>query len=129
MIRRREFLGLAGVAAVYPRMALAQQANAPHVAWLSPMNPGAQLQALLDGLADSGYLDGKTLIVDQFTPPTVLELPASAAKLVANHPAVIVTYGTPATLAVKAVTNTIPIVFAGVTDPVGVDLVPNLAHP
>jgi putative ABC transport system substrate-binding protein len=75
-------------------------------------------------------VEGKTLIIDyRSVQGTLHGLPALAAELVQNNVNVIFTNSTPATLAAMRVTRTIPIVFAGVSDPVGQKIVASLARP
>ena len=81
-MRRREFIalaGAAGAAAAFPRVGLAQQANVPRIAYLSIPQPVPYDDGFQQGLADHGYLDGKNIIVEHFTAPTLADLPAFAA--------------------------------------------------
>jgi putative tryptophan/tyrosine transport system substrate-binding protein len=88
-------------------------------------------EAFFMTLGDRGYIEGKNLVVDRRSADGRDErFPALAAELVGLEPDVIVVAGSgPATMAVKALTSTIPIVMAGVGDPVGRGLVASLAHP
>jgi putative tryptophan/tyrosine transport system substrate-binding protein len=122
--RRREFIALVGGAAVaWPPVARAQQAAMPVVGFLASASPDTYsflVAALRQGLNDAGFVEPRNCRIefrwarDQFD-----RLPALAAELVGQKPAVIVTAGglQPA-LAAKAATSTIPIVFASVSDPV-----------
>jgi len=85
-----------------------------HAAWLS-------------GLREKGWIEGKNLLVEYRYAPD--RLPASAAELVALAPALIIASGPQAALALKPATTTIPIVFVGVADPVGLGLVQSLSRP
>lgn len=77
-----------------------------------------------------GYVEGQSIAVEyRFASGQIERLPELAAELVRLKPDVIVTPGTPASLAAKQATRTIPIVFAGVADAVGAGLVTNLARP
>ncbi|MEW6687795.1 MAG: ABC transporter substrate-binding protein [Pseudomonadota bacterium] len=81
-------------------------------------------------LAELGYVEGKNLRVDKRYAGGVSErLGTLAAEAVARGPAVIVVAGTPSALAARRATGTIPIVIAGLADPVGVGLVASLARP
>ena len=81
-------------------------------------------------LRELGYVEGRNLVIEfRFAESRDERYPAFAAELVRLKPDVIVTTSGPATLAAKAATATIPIVMAGVSDPVGRGLVPSLAHP
>jgi len=79
----------------------------------------------------SGYVEGRNLVIESRNAETTLErLPALAAELVALKVDVLVTAGgTPAALAAKQASSTLPIVFADVGDPVTAELVTSLARP
>jgi putative ABC transport system substrate-binding protein len=85
---------------------------------------------LIAGLKKRGYEDGKTvrIVFKNANGDASLTL-AIAQEFARLSPAVIVPISTPSSLSAAKTTKTIPIVFSGVTDPVGVGLVPNLAHP
>ena len=88
------------------------------------------LQALREGLADLGYVDGRNIVVEARGPEGRLErLPELAAELVGLDVDVIVTLGGVATRAAKNATSTIPIVFAVVIDPVAAGLVSDRQQP
>jgi putative ABC transport system substrate-binding protein len=81
-------------------------------------------------LRELGYIEGQNITIDvQFASGRVERLPELAAELVRLNLDVIVTQGTPASLAAKRATSTIPIVFAVVADAVGAGLIANLARP
>ena len=82
-----------------------------------------------EGLRDLGYVEGKTIVVTALWPKTASELPELAASLVKQHVELIVAPSTPAVVALKPLTQTIPIVFAVAADPVGSGLVASLARP
>ena len=129
-MRRRDFIALAGAAAAFPRAAFAQQAaKLPRVAFLDVPRSKAQTDGFFQGLADRGYIDGKNVVIEMFIAPTTADLPAVAAKAVASAPAVIFADGNQAADAAAQATKTIPIVFRTSSDPVGLGLVSNLAHP
>jgi putative ABC transport system substrate-binding protein len=88
-----------------------------------------QLEALREGLRDLGYVEGKTIVVTALWPKTPSELPELAASLVKQQVELIVAPATPAVVALKPLTQTIPIVFAVAADPVGSGLVASLARP
>ena len=90
----------------------------------------ANLQAFHEGLAALGYVEGQNLAIDYRSADGRTErFPGLAEELVRLKVDLIVTRRTPAALAAKKATGTIPIVMAVSGDPVGVGLVPNLARP
>ena len=112
-----------------------QHAKVHRIGFLGPTSapPSAtsQLDILRKALADLGYVEGGNItIVGRWPDGERLDqLPGVAAALVADNPDVIVAAGATAVRAAKGATSTIPIVFAGVVDPVATGLVSNLARP
>jgi len=93
------------------------------------VNPGRR-EALLQGLRDQGYVEGKNLVIDYRWAEGKAELiQEQVAHLVSLKPDVIFTGSPQGTLAVKMATATIPIVFVGIGDPVGFGVVDSLARP
>ena len=134
MMDRRRFLYGAGIALLAtPTGARSQPgANSPRVGFLFYGAPGSspELEAFRQGLRDVGYIEGQNISVEyRFANGQVGQLPALAAELIQLKPDVIVTPGTPASVAAKKATSTIPIVFAGVAEAVGAGLVTSLARP
>jgi putative tryptophan/tyrosine transport system substrate-binding protein len=88
------------------------------------------LSALLTGLREHGYIEGQDLQVEyRSADGQAARFPALAAELVRLRPDLIVTRGTPATIAAKEATDTIPIVFTAIGEPVGAGVIPTLARP
>jgi putative ABC transport system substrate-binding protein len=85
--------------------------------------------ALWDGLHERGWVEGENLIVERRHAESSSELPGLAVELMALPVDVFVTTGTDATIHAKRASNTIPIVFASLADPVGVGVVASLARP
>ena len=85
--------------------------------------------ALLDGLQNHGWIDGRNLIIDYRYARSQDRLPALAAELVALSPDLLISSSPQPALALKSATATIPIVFVGVADPVGIGLVQSLSRP
>jgi putative ABC transport system substrate-binding protein len=133
MMERRRFIELiAGTLFSAPLAAESQQAaKVPRIGALGGSAAFSPLrEAFLQGLRDLGYVEGRTAVIEYRYDDDKLErLPASAAELVALKVDVIVTGSTPAALAAKQATKTIPIVFAAAIDPVADGLVTSLAQP
>ena len=92
--------------------------------------PSPELEAFRQGLHDLGYVEGQNIIIEyRFANGRVGRLPELAADLARLNLDVIVTPGTPASMAAKKATSTVPIIFAGVADAVGTGLVASFARP
>jgi putative ABC transport system substrate-binding protein len=122
-------LCIAGLAS--PPAAFAQQQQKTHrIGLLVTGGPSAFIDAQANSLRDLGYVEGKNVSIERrFADGNLDRLPAFAAELVKLRVDIIVTQGTPATLAAKQATTSIPIVFSPLSDPVGVGLVASLARP
>jgi len=130
VIDRRGFIGmLARALFAAPLAAHAQLAGKIYrIGYLSPNNTG--VEAFQSGLTQLGWVEGRNFVIEKRFGATTQEgLRALAAELVAIDVDVIVTITTPAALAAKQATSTIPIVMSGSSDPVELRLVTSLAHP
>ena len=133
-IRRREFVSLFGGAAVaWPVAARAQQPAMPVVGFLSSRGSGDDPQlvaAVRQGLRETGFIEGQNVSIEyRFAKNQNDRLPALAADLVRHQVSVITAGPTPAALAAKAASTTIPIVFEVATDPVALGLVASMNRP
>ncbi|MBI4490891.1 MAG: ABC transporter substrate-binding protein [Deltaproteobacteria bacterium] len=118
----------------FPHLAAAEQAKKiPRIGFLG--NSTAALEANLigpfrEGLRDLGYVEGKNIVIEwRWAEGKYERFPGLIAELIASKVDVIVTAGTPASLAVKKATTSIPLVMIAVGDPIGTGLVPSLARP
>ncbi len=130
MDRRAFIAGSVGLG-LAPGMAWAQQRRIPTIGVLRPGTPPDPLiEALLQGLRDHGHVEGRNIRLEYRWAEGMQErLGALAADLVRLPVDIITTWSTPAALAAKSLTTAIPIVFAGVGDPVRTGLVASLARP
>jgi putative ABC transport system substrate-binding protein len=131
---RRDFIILAGGALVAgPLAARAQPGKAFRIGYLGTSLPSLEkpfIDAFLARLRELGYVEGETILIEyRWAEGQDDRLPGLAAELVRIKPDVIVTTGTPGTLAVKRATNSIPIVFASSGNPINTGLVSSLARP
>jgi putative ABC transport system substrate-binding protein len=136
-MRRREFivlLGGAAAASLAAPLPLCAQQAIPVIGFLSSRSPSESagvVAAFRQGLQQAGFVEGRNLaIAFRWAEGRYDRLPALAAELVGLRVAALVSAGgTPAALAAKAATSTIPVVFSAVGDPVGSGLVASLGRP
>jgi ABC-type uncharacterized transport system substrate-binding protein len=131
-MNRRELMLLLGGAMAVSRALRAQQKAMPVIGFLGTGSANALLLApFRQGLSEAGYVEGQNLAIEyRWAEGHYDRLPALAAALVGRKVDVIATTGgSVSALAAKSATPTIPIVFAGVSDPVGDGLVASLARP
>jgi putative ABC transport system substrate-binding protein len=132
-MRRRDFIAALGSAAAMPLAARAQQAM-PVIGILSAGSPTPYIpymNAIRKGLAETGFVEGRNVAIEyRWAEGQFDRLPALAAELVSRKVSLIVTSGgVPPTLAAKAATSTIPIVFHMGDDPVRVGAVASINRP
>lgn len=136
-MRRRDFMALlGGAAAGFPKNAHAQQQGgvAKRVAILNgnPEVPAtrARVTAFKQGLASAGWREGSNIHFEvRWGAADAARIEAFAAELVKQNPDVILASNTPVARSLKAATDTIPIVFAGLADPIGDGIVTSLSKP
>jgi putative ABC transport system substrate-binding protein len=137
-MRRREFITLLGGAAVmWPLAARAQRPErVRRIGVLIPFENENDPQvrdlwpAFKQRLGELGWLESRNILFDvHFTTQNIDQIRTGAANLVASAPELIYVWSNPALAALKQATQSIPIVFVLVSDPVGSGLVANLAHP
>ena len=124
-MKRRDCIADIGGAATMPLAARAQQSGpVPRIGYLSPVDRVvgffARDQAFQHGLKELGYVEGTNVVIEyRFADGNFDRLPALAKELIHLKVDVIVAVVTQASLAARDATKTIPIVMAGVSDPVG----------
>ena len=135
-MRRRDFIPLIGSVAAWPLAAHAQQPN--HVRRVSVLlgpaenDPEAKsrVKAFQQGLRDLGWSEPRNIQIDyRFTAGDPDLIKKYVAEMVSMAPDVIVGNSTPVLAALRQATSSIPIIFAGLNDPVGQGFISSLAHP
>jgi putative ABC transport system substrate-binding protein len=132
-MKRRKFVALTGSALAWPIAARAQQSAVPSIGFLSSR---AQAEAAMlvpkfhEGLEEIGYVEGRNVTIEyRWAEHQSARISTLATDLVSRQVNVIVTLDTPAALAARAATSTIPIVFSIAADPVETGLVASLSQP
>ena len=133
-MKRRDFIALlGGAAASWPLAARAQRPVKPVIGFLGPASPStfaSRIEAIRQGLRDFGYVEGTNITIEyRWAEGRYERLPELAAELVRSNVDLIITHGTPGSLAAKRATTTIPIVMANIGDPVATGVVASIARP
>jgi putative ABC transport system substrate-binding protein len=132
-MRRRTFIAGLGGAAAWPMVARAQAPKIPVIGYLNSESLQTARQyfdAFHRGLAEAGYAEGRNVAIEyRWALGDNVLVPALAAELVRRQVTVIVANNTPTSLAARAATQTIPVVFLVGSDPVLIGLVPALNRP
>jgi putative ABC transport system substrate-binding protein len=130
-VRRREFITLLGAAAVGRSLAASAQTQPkiPRVGYVAVGTATSTKHYFDQGLRELGYVEGQTIVLERrWAEGRIERIPELVAELVGLKVDVLVAASTPAALAAKNATQTIPIVMLA-TDPVGLGLVGSLSRP
>jgi putative ABC transport system substrate-binding protein len=133
-MKRRNFISLVGGAVGWPLAAPAQQAGKlPIIGFVGAGTPSTYapwVAALVQRLRELGWVEGRTVAIEiRWAEGRGARYAEIAAEFVQLKVDVILTIGTPATLAAKQATSVVPVVFVAVNDPVSLGVVASLARP
>ncbi len=133
-MKRRKFITLlGGAAAAWPLAARAQTGRVYRVGILAatpPKTAAYLVNSFRNGMQERGYVEGQNLIIDFRSPPMSFDQnPDVAAELVQSGVDLVLAWTTPAVIAARRATASIPIVMVGVADPVGLGIIASLARP
>jgi putative ABC transport system substrate-binding protein len=133
-VRRREFITLLGGAVAWPLIARAQERTARMGALMAVAETDSESERLAGafetGLGAAGWHKGRNLeLTYRWGASNPNLLSRYAEELVRAAPDILLAFGTPTLIPLHKATTTIPIVFAGVSDPVGQGFVANVSHP
>jgi putative ABC transport system substrate-binding protein len=134
-MRRREFIGLVGSAAIWSVAARAQQGERPRRIGVlvglaqDDAETLARFTKFREECERLGWFEGRNVTIDYRFAPAGVEVRERAEELIALQPEVIVAHTTPVATALRGKTRSIPIVFVNVSDPIGAGLVDSFARP
>jgi len=135
-MRRRDFISFVSSAAAWPLAARAQQPKRVHRVGVLMSRAAddpegrAVLGAFVQGLQEAGWADGGNVEIDtRWTAGDAGQFRKYAAELVALEPDVLLAPSTPAVNALRQASRTVPIVFVGISDPIGSGFVESLSRP
>jgi putative ABC transport system substrate-binding protein len=130
LMKRRDVLLAAGAVLAMPFASAQQAPKVYRIGLLSPTSPNPAVEAFRQGLREHGYVEGKNVILEtRFAEGRSERIPKLVAELLQLKVEVLMAASSPGVLAAKKATSSVPIVFAGVIDPIALNVVASLAHP